>query len=98
MSAFHIKFNSGNDLLTFIYACQTLESAGDAETFLEQNIQTRFLSRRCEAVHLPERLTLERLCYGNIHPLIDFSFHTKDDARCPRSTCLTAKATNRTQA
>lgn len=78
-------------LLTFIYGCQTLESAEDAATFLEQNIQTRFLSGRREGVHLPERVALQRLCYGNVRPLTDFSFHT-EDARCPPSTFLTVKS------
>lgn len=68
-----------NHLLTFIYGGQTL---GDAASFLEQNIQTRFLSGRREAVK-PERVALRRLCYANVRPLIDFSFSHK---RCQMST------------
>lgn len=86
-----------NHLLTFIYGGQTL---GDAASFLEQNIQTRFLSGRREAVKLFTSLNVSLsggfVMLTSVH-LLTFLFRTKD-ARCPRSTCLTVKATNRTQA
>lgn len=84
-----------NDLLTSIYGCKTLEITGDAETFFWNQISKLVSSQDAvKLVHLPERLTLEWLCYGNVSPLIDFAFHTKDNARCLRSTCQTDKATN----